>query len=39
MAMINKDLEWLSERIEEYRSSKDDDMGIVEDLDKIGKLG
>jgi hypothetical protein len=39
MVMINKDLEWLSRRIEEYRSSKDDAMGVVEDLDEIGKLG
>jgi hypothetical protein len=39
MAMINKDLEWLSKRTEEYRSSKDDAMGVVEDLDEIGKLG
>jgi hypothetical protein len=39
MAMINKDLEWLSRRVEEYRSSKDDAMGVVEDLDEIGKLG
>jgi hypothetical protein len=39
MAMVNKDLEWLSKRTEEYRSSKDNAMGIVEDLDKIGKLG
>jgi hypothetical protein len=39
MAMINKDLEWLSKRTEEYRSSKNDAMGVVEDLDEIGKLG
>jgi hypothetical protein len=39
MVMINKDLEWLSRRTEEYRSSKDDAMGVVEDLDEIGKLG
>jgi hypothetical protein len=39
MAIINKDLEWLSKRTEEYRSSKDDAMGVVEDLDEIGKLG
>jgi hypothetical protein len=39
MAMINKDLEWLSKRTEEYHSSKDDAMGIVEDLDEIGMLG
>jgi hypothetical protein len=39
MAMVNKDLEWLSRRTEEYRSSKDDAMGIVENLDEIGQLG
>jgi hypothetical protein len=39
MVMVNKDLEWLSRRTEEYHSSKDDAMGIVEDLDEIGKLG
>jgi hypothetical protein len=39
MAIVNKDLEWLSRRTEEYRSSKDDAMGVVEDLDEIGKLG
>jgi hypothetical protein len=37
--MINKNLEWLSKRTKEYRSSKDDAMGVVEDLDEIGKLG
>jgi hypothetical protein len=39
MAMINKDLEWFSKRTEDYHSSKDDAMGVVEDLDEIGKLG
>jgi hypothetical protein len=39
MAMINKDLEWLSRRTEEYHSSKEDAMGVVGDLDEIGKLG
>jgi hypothetical protein len=39
MSMINKDIEWLSKRTEEYCSSKDDAMGVVEDLDEIGKLG
>jgi hypothetical protein len=39
MAMINKDLDWLSKRTEDYRSSKVNAMGIVEDLDEIGKLG
>jgi hypothetical protein len=37
--MVNKDLKWFSRRIEEYCSSKGDAMGIVEDLDEIGKLG
>jgi hypothetical protein len=37
--MVNKDLEWLSRRIEEHHSSKDDAMGVVDDLDEIGKLG
>jgi hypothetical protein len=39
MVTINKNLEWLSSWTEEYRSSKDDAMGVVEDLDEIGKLG
>jgi hypothetical protein len=39
MAMVNKDLEWFSRRTDEYRSYKDDAMGIVEDLDEISKLG
>jgi hypothetical protein len=39
MAMATKDLEWLSRRIAEYRSSKDDAMGVVEDLDELGNLG
>jgi hypothetical protein len=39
MATATKDLEWLSRRTAEYRSSKDDAMGVVEDLDELGKLG
>jgi hypothetical protein len=39
MAMVNKDLEWLSRRTEEYHSSKDDAIGVVENLDEIGELG
>jgi hypothetical protein len=39
MAMATKDLEWLSRRTVEYRSSMDDAMGVVEDLDELGKLG
>jgi hypothetical protein len=38
MTMIYKDLKWLSKRTEECHSSKDDAMGVVENLDKIGKL-
>jgi hypothetical protein len=39
MAMGTRDLEWLSRQTAEYHSSKDDAMGVVEDLDKLGKLG
>jgi hypothetical protein len=39
MVMIYMVLEWLSRWTEEYHSSKDDAMGVVEDLDEIGKLG
>jgi hypothetical protein len=39
MAMATKDLEWLSRQTVEYRSSMDDAMGVVEDLDELGKLG
>jgi hypothetical protein len=39
MAMATRDLEWLSRRTVEYHSSKDDAMGMVEDLDELGKLG
>jgi hypothetical protein len=39
MVAATRDLEWLSRQIVEYRSSKDDAMGVVEDLDKLGKLG
>jgi hypothetical protein len=39
MATATKDLEWLSRRTAKYCSSKDDAMGVVEDLDKFGKLG
>jgi hypothetical protein len=38
MAAATKDLEWLGRRTAEYRSSKDNAMGVVEDLDEIGKL-
>jgi hypothetical protein len=39
MAMGTRDLEWLSRQTAEYHSSKDDAMGVVEDLDELGKLG
>jgi hypothetical protein len=39
MAVAIRELEWLSRRTVEYRSSRDDTMGVVEDLDELGKLG
>jgi hypothetical protein len=36
---VSKDLEWLSRQTVEYRSYTDDAMGMVEDLDELGKLG
>jgi hypothetical protein len=39
MAVATRDLEWLSRRTMEYHSYKDDAMGMVEDLDELGKLG
>jgi hypothetical protein len=39
MAAINGDLEWLSRRTMEYCSSMDDAIGVVEDLDELGKFG
>jgi hypothetical protein len=39
MATATKDLEWLSTRTAEYHLSKDDAMGVVDDLDELGKLG
>jgi hypothetical protein len=36
---VSKDLEWLSRRTAEHRSYTDDAMGVVEDLDELGKLG
>jgi hypothetical protein len=36
---VSKDLEWLSRRTVEYRSYTNDAMGMVEDLDELGKLG
>jgi hypothetical protein len=39
MATTTRDLEWLCRRTAEYHSSKDGAMGMVEDLDELGKLG
>jgi hypothetical protein len=39
MMPISKDLEWLSRQTMEYHSYTDDAMGVVEDLDELGKLG
>jgi hypothetical protein len=39
MMSVSKDLEWLNRWIVEYRSYRDDAMGVVEDLDELGKHG
>jgi hypothetical protein len=39
MMSVSKDLEWLSRRTAEYHSYTNDVMGMVEDLDELGKLG
>jgi hypothetical protein len=39
MMSASKDLEWLSRWTAEYPSYTDDSMGMVEDLDELGKLG
>jgi hypothetical protein len=39
MMSVSKDLEWLSRWTAEYRSYTDDAMGVVEDIDELGKLG
>jgi hypothetical protein len=39
MVAINMDLEWLSRWRAEYCSSMGDAIGVVEDLDELGKLG
>jgi hypothetical protein len=39
MTLVSKDLEWLSRQTAEYHSYTDDGMGVVEDLDELGKLG
>jgi hypothetical protein len=36
---VSKDLEWLNRWTAEYHSYTDDAMGVVEDLDELGKLG
>jgi hypothetical protein len=38
MAAINRDLKWLSRWTVEYCSSTDVAIGVVEDLDELGKL-
>jgi hypothetical protein len=39
MMSVSKDLERLSRRTTEYHSYMDDAMGMVEDIDELGKLG
>jgi hypothetical protein len=39
MMPVSKDLEWLSRQTVEYHSYIDDAMGVVEDLDELGKHG
>jgi hypothetical protein len=39
MAAINRDLESLNRWTAEYCSSTDNAIGVVEDLDELGKLG
>jgi hypothetical protein len=39
MMSVSKDLEWLRRWTVEYRSNTYDAMGMVEDLDELGKLG
>jgi hypothetical protein len=39
MVVATRGLEWLSRRTADYRSSKGDAMGMVEDLDELGNLG
>jgi hypothetical protein len=36
---VSEDLEWLSRWTAEYHSYMDDAMGVVDDLDELGKLG
>jgi hypothetical protein len=39
MEAINRHLEWLSRQTAEYCSSAGHAIGVVEDLDELGKLG
>jgi hypothetical protein len=39
MMSVSKDLGWLSRQAVEYHSYMDNAMGVVEDLDELGKLG
>jgi hypothetical protein len=39
MMSVSKDLEWLSRWTVEYHSYMDDVLGMMEDIDKLGKLG
>jgi hypothetical protein len=38
MVAINKELEWLNRQTMKYCSSTDNAIGVVEDLDELGKL-
>jgi hypothetical protein len=39
MMSVSKDHEWLSRQTVEHHLYTDDAMGVVEDLDELGKLG
>jgi hypothetical protein len=39
MVAISRDLEWLNRWTAEYCSSTDNAIGVLEDLDELGKLG
>jgi hypothetical protein len=39
MMSVRKDLGWLSRWTAEYHSYMDDVLGMMEDIDKLGKLG
>jgi hypothetical protein len=38
MMSVSKDIEWLNRWTAEYRSYMDNAMGVVEDLEELGKL-